>query len=144
MTPIYTYTEYCTLILFGLRQPFIKPYYTAITQLITHIGSRISGYAPRLQYAKHYYLFASQLQGTAELSCPKVYARAGLERHPPAHKMGDLPRLAHMPARLRIRSVHGTEVFWQPRSAHVGCSNAHQSLQLSPSAMISSPTVSAC
>ena len=50
---------------------------------------------------------------------PQVYARAGLERCPPAHKMGDLSRLARTPARLRIRSVHATEVFCQPRSAHI-------------------------
>ena len=65
------------------------------------------------------HLFASQLQRTAEKRYAKVYARAGLERHPPAHKMGDLSRLAHTPARLRIRSAYTTEVFWQPRSAHV-------------------------
>ena len=47
------------------------------------------------------HLFASQaqLQRTAEKRYAKVYARAGLERHPPAHKMGDLSRLVHMPAR---------------------------------------------
>ena len=43
--------------------------------------------------------FASQLQRTAEKGHAQVYARAGLERHPPAHKMGDLSRLVHMPAR---------------------------------------------
>ena len=65
------------------------------------------------------HLFASQLQRTTENSHPQVCARAGLERCPPAHNMGDLSRLTRTPTRLRIRSVHATEVFWQPRSAHV-------------------------
>ena len=54
-----------------------------------------------------------------ELSRPEVCARAGLERCPPAHKMGDLSRLARTPARLRIRSVYATEVFCRPRSARI-------------------------
>ena len=62
---------------------------------------------------------SAQLQRTADLCCPQVCARAGLERCPPAHNMGDLSRLTRTPTRLRIRSVHATEVFWQPRSAHV-------------------------
>ena len=65
------------------------------------------------------YLFASQLQRTAENRYPQVCARAGLQRCPPAHKMSDLSRRARTPARLRIRSVHATEVFCQPRSAHI-------------------------
>ena len=65
------------------------------------------------------HLFASQLQRTTENSHPQVCARAGLERCPPAHNMGELSRRARTPARLRIRSVHATEVFCQPRSAHI-------------------------
>ena len=49
----------------------------------------------------------------------KFTQEQGLERCPPAHKMGDLSRLARTPARLRIRSAHATEVFCQPRSAHI-------------------------
>ena len=65
------------------------------------------------------HLFASQLQRTADLCCTKVYARAGLERRPPAQKMGDLSRRARTPARLRIRTVHAMEVICRPRSAPV-------------------------
>ena len=65
------------------------------------------------------HLFASQLQRTAENRYPQVCARAGLQRCPPAHNMGELSRRARTPARLRIRSVHVTEVFCQPRSAHI-------------------------
>ena len=65
------------------------------------------------------HLFASQLQRTAENRYPQVCARAGLQRCPPAHNMGELSRRARTPARLRIRSVHATEVFCQPRSAHI-------------------------
>ena len=86
------------------------------------------------------HLFASQLQRTADLCCTKVYARAGLERRPTGAEDGrPLSSSAH--ARTTqdpVRACHGSHL---PAALGPHCSNTHQSLQLSPSAMISLPTV---
>ena len=65
------------------------------------------------------HLFASQLQRTAELCCTKVYARAALERHPPAHKEVDLPGRARDPVRISIRPVHALHVICRPDAAPI-------------------------
>ena len=81
-----------------------------------------------------------QLQRTAENGYPKVYARAGLERRPAGAEDGrPLSSSAH--ARTTqdpVRVCHGSDL---PAALSPHCSNTHQSLQLSPSAMLSSPTV---
>ena len=88
----------------------------------------------------HGHLFALQLQRTADMCCTKVYARAGLERRPAGAEDGrPLSSSAHArttqdPVRVR----HGSDL---PAALSPHCSNTHQSLQLSPSAMLSSPTV---
>ena len=83
---------------------------------------------------------SAQLQRTADLCCPQVYARAGLERRPAGAEDGrPLSSSAH--ARTTqdpVRVCHGSHL---PAAFGPRRSNTHQSLQLSPSAMISSPTV---
>ena len=48
-----------------------------------------------------------------------VYARAGLERHPPAHKEVDLPGRARDPVRISIRPVHALHVTCRPDAAPI-------------------------